>query len=185
MSASSSASAFRRSAKHVTKHVKACSNKLINKWKIFTGDRVIVTSGKDKGQIGQVTKVFRKENKLIVGGLNLVKKHVKPQPQPGEPNPPGQILSVEQPIHYSNVSLVDPNTGGRVRIQSSYLGDGTKVRVTKGRLSSQTFVPRPDQLFGEEDAERDRGRSKRYHGGVREKGDVFRAEIEVAERGFE
>ena len=147
MSASSSASAFRRSAKHVTKHVKACSNKLINKWKIFTGDRVIVTSGKDKGQIGQVTKVFRKENKLIVGGLNLVKKHVKPQPQPGEPNPPGQVLSVEQPIHYSNVSLVDPNTGGRVRIQSSYLDDGTKVRVTKGRLSSQTFVPRPDQLL--------------------------------------
>ena len=108
MSASSSASAFRRSAKHVTKHVKACSNKLINKWKIFTGDRVIVTSGKDKGQIGQVTKVFRKENKLIVGGLNLVKKHVKPQPQPGEPNPPGQILSVEQPIPVSYTHLTLP-----------------------------------------------------------------------------
>jgi len=141
------ATPFRRSAKHVAKHVKAASKQLITKWKIFTGDRVLVTAGKDKGQIGQVTRVFRKENKLIVGGLNVVKKHVKPQPQPGEPNPPGQILSVEQPIHYSNVSLVDPNTGGRVRIQTSYLDDGTKVRVTKGRLSSQAIVPRPDQLL--------------------------------------
>ena len=47
----------------------------------------------------------------------------------------------------TGVSLVDPNTGGRVRIQTSYLDDGTKVRVTKGRLSSQAIVPRPDQLL--------------------------------------
>ena len=167
----------RRSAalsKHVTKHVKEASKHLIKKWKIFTGDRVVVTAGKDKGQIGQVTKVLRKENTLIVSGINLVKKHVKPQPQPGEPSPPGQIISVEQPIHYSNVSLVDPNTGGRVRIQSRFLDDGTKVRVTKGRLSSQTIVPKPDQLLerktargtgvGEKDTREDAVREVTYVG---------------------
>ena len=170
----SAAATFRRSSKHVTKHVKEASKHLIKKWKIFTGDRVVVTAGKDKGQIGQVTKVLRKENKLIVSGINLVKKHVKPQPQPGEPSPPGQIISVEQPIHYSNVSLVDPNTGGRVRIQSRFLDDGTKVRVTKGRLSSQTIVPKPDQLLerktargtgvGEKDTREDAVREVTYVG---------------------
>ena len=170
----SAAATFRRSSKHVTKHVKEASKHLIKKWKIFTGDRVVVTAGKDKGQIGQVTKVLRKENTLIVSGINLVKKHVKPQPQPGEPSPPGQIISVEQPIHYSNVSLVDPNTGGRVRIQSRFLDDGTKVRVTKGRLSSQTIVPKPDQLLerktargtgvGEKDTREDAVREVTYVG---------------------
>ena len=55
-------------------------------------------------------------------------------------------MTVESPIHYSNVNLVDPVTGSPVRVSVRYLEDGTKVRVTRGRLASQSIIPRPDIL---------------------------------------
>jgi large subunit ribosomal protein L24 len=60
-----------------SKHAKKVANDIITKWRIFKGDRVQVNTGKDRGQIGTVSKVFRKENRMIVQGCNLVKKHVK------------------------------------------------------------------------------------------------------------
>lgn len=59
---------------------------------------------------------------------------------------PGGIVSVESPLHYSNVSLVDPVTNAPIKVSWRYLEDGTKVRVTRGRLASQSVVPRPEML---------------------------------------
>ena len=126
-------------ARVLTKQAQKTKNDLIEKWRIYRGDQVMVTAGKDKGQVGTVTKVFRKENRLVVEGLNLVKKHVKRT----EGNQ-GGVITMEAPIQYSNVNLVDPVTGSPVRIAMKYLDDGTKVRVTRGRLASGTVVPKPD-----------------------------------------
>ena len=70
-----------------------------------TGDKVVVITGKDKGKEGTITKTLRAENKVIVEGVNVVKKHVKPQG-----NQPGSIVEVEAPIHASNVMIIDPKT---------------------------------------------------------------------------
>lgn len=67
------------------------------------GDKVKVITGSNKGKTGKVSKVLRKENKVIVEGVNIVKKHVKP----GRTNETGGILETEAPIHISNVKLVD------------------------------------------------------------------------------
>ena len=70
-----------------------------------TGDKVVVITGKDKGKEGTITKILRDENKVIVEGINIAKKHVKPQG-----NQPGSIVEVEAPIHASNVMILDPKT---------------------------------------------------------------------------
>ena len=80
-----------------------------------TGDKVVVITGKDKGKEGTITKTLRAENKVIVEGVNVVKKHVKPQG-----NQPGSIVEVEAPIHASNVMIIDPKTK-----------KGKKIRVSK------------------------------------------------------
>ena len=67
-----------------------------------TGDKVVVITGKDKGKEGTITKTLRAENKVIVEGVNIVKKHMKPQG-----NQPGSIVEVEAPIHRSNVKVVE------------------------------------------------------------------------------
>jgi large subunit ribosomal protein L24 len=67
------------------------------------GDKVVVITGSNKGKTGKVSKVLRKESRVIVEGVNLVKKHVKP----GRTNETGGILEIEAPIHISNVKLVD------------------------------------------------------------------------------
>lgn len=130
----------RWAAANLTKAAQKCRKDLIEKWRIYRGDQVMVTQGKEKGQVGTVTKVFRKENRLIVEGLNLVKKHVK---RTSEENK-GGVITMEAPIHYSNVNLVDPETGAPVRVGFKYLDDGTKVRVTRGQLASGAIVPKPD-----------------------------------------
>ena len=126
-------------ARILTKQARKVQNNLIERWRIYRGDQVMVVAGKDKGQVGTESKVYRKENRLLVEGLNLVKKHVK---RSGEN--PGGIITMEAPIHYSNVNLVDPVTGAAVRARTRFLDDGTKVRYTVGRNSSGSIVPKPD-----------------------------------------
>ena len=91
-----------------------------------TGDKVVVISGKDKGKEGKITSVLRKENKVVVEGVNVVKKHVKPNGQAA-----GSIVEMEAPIHASNVMIVDPKTGKRTRIGHSIDKKGNKIRVSK------------------------------------------------------
>ncbi len=94
--------------------------------KIKKGDKVIVITGKDKGKTGEVTKAMPKENKVIVSGVNMVKRHQKPTQENA-----GGIVSKEAPIHVSNVAIVDPKSGKASRIGAKILDDGRKVRVAK------------------------------------------------------
>ena len=96
------------------------------KLKLKKGDKVIVTTGKDKGKTGEITTVFPKENKVVVGGVNVVKRHTKPSQESA-----GGIISKEMPIHVSNVALVDPKTGKATRVGYKVEKDGRKVRVAK------------------------------------------------------
>ena len=90
------------------------------------GDKVVVITGKDKGKEGTITKTLRAENKVIVEGINVVKKHVKPQG-----NQPGSIVEVEAPIHASNVMIIDPKTKKGTRIGHEIDKKGKKIRVSK------------------------------------------------------
>lgn len=92
--------------------------------KIRKGDKVVVLSGKDKGRTGEVTKVSRKEGKLVVSGVNVAVRHRKPS----QLNPQGGLERREAPLHASKVALVDPKSGKatRVRIEEK---DGKRVRV--------------------------------------------------------
>ncbi len=94
--------------------------------KIKKGDRVIVTAGRDKGKQGQVLKVFVSEERVLISGVNLVKRH---QRQTRTAN--AGIVSKEAPVHLSKVSHVDPKTGGATRIGFKVLADGRMVRFAK------------------------------------------------------
>jgi large subunit ribosomal protein L24 len=96
------------------------------KLKIKRADEVVVIAGKCKGQKGKVLKVFPFENKAIVSGVNVVKKHTKPN-QKHE----GGIISKEMPIHISNIAHIDPKTGEPTKVSFRILDNGTKVRVAK------------------------------------------------------
>ena len=89
------------------------------------GDKVVVISGKSKGTVGTISNIL-KDNKVIVEGANMVKKHIKPNGQTA-----GSIVEVEAPIDASNVMLVDPKTGKRTRIGHTTDKKGNKVRVSK------------------------------------------------------
>ncbi len=91
-----------------------------------TGDKVVVISGKDKGKEGKITHVLRSENRVVVEGINIVKKHVK-----GNGQQAGSINEVEAPIHASNVMIIDPKTKKPTRIGHKINKDGKKIRVTK------------------------------------------------------
>ena len=91
-----------------------------------TGDKVIVISGKDKGKEGKIINVLRKENRVVVEGINIVKKHVK-----GNGQTAGSINEVEAPINASNVMIIDPKTKTPTRIGHKINKDGKKIRVTK------------------------------------------------------
>lgn len=94
--------------------------------KIRKGDTVVVITGKDKGKRGAVLSVL--ENRLLVEGVNRVKKHTKPNPYK---NQPGGILEKEASIHVSNVALLNPATQKADRVGFKVLEDGRKVRVFK------------------------------------------------------
>jgi large subunit ribosomal protein L24 len=91
-----------------------------------TGDKVIVTCGKDKNKQGKIIKTLAKEDKVIVEGVNIVKKHIKPTN-----GKDGGIVEVEAPIHVSNVMIIDPKTNKRTRIGKELDKNGKKVRITK------------------------------------------------------
>ncbi len=95
--------------------------------KIKKGDRVVVMTGRDKGRTGEVRQVMPTENRALVTGVNLVRRHTKPSAQNAE----GGILSKEAPIHLSNLAVVDPKTGKPTRVGFKVLDDGRKVRVAK------------------------------------------------------
>lgn len=95
--------------------------------KIRRDDEVIVLAGKDKGKTGKVMKVLTAEDRLIVEGVNLVKKHQKPNPQL---NVPGGIVEKEASIHVSNVAIVNPATGKADRVGFRF-EDEKKVRFFK------------------------------------------------------
>ena len=96
------------------------------KLKIKKGDTVIVITGKDKGKTGEVTKVLVQENKVIVSGINIAKRHTKPSQESA-----GGIISKEMPIHVSNVAYVDPKTNKPTRLGIQIDKNGRKVRVAK------------------------------------------------------
>ena len=85
------------------------------KMKLKKGDQVVVIAGKEKGKTGTVTKVSPSTNRVVVAGLNVIKKATKPNPQTGEG---GGIVEKEAPIHASNVMLLDATTGKGTRKRS-------------------------------------------------------------------
>jgi large subunit ribosomal protein L24 len=88
------------------------------------GDKVMVISGKDKGKTGVILAAYPKQDRVIVEGVNIVKKHAKPS----QANPQGGIISQEAPIHVSNVMPIDPKSGKPTRVGYKVV-DGKKVRV--------------------------------------------------------
>ena len=96
------------------------------KLKIKKGDTIIVITGKDKGKTGEVTKVLVQENKVIVSGINMAKRHTKPSQESA-----GGIISKEMPIQISNVAYVDPKTNKPTRLGVKIDKNGRKVRVAK------------------------------------------------------
>lgn len=95
--------------------------------KIRKGDEVIVTSGKDKGRRG-VVKAWHDTERVVVDGINKVKKHVKPNPLKGDQ---GGVLEKEMPINISNIALLNPVTQKADRVGIKALDDGRKVRIFK------------------------------------------------------
>ena len=89
------------------------------------GDRVVVIRGDDRGKEGKITRVIPERDMVVIEGVNLVKKHLAPNPQR-----PGGILEVEAPMHGSKVMLLDPQTGKRTRVRNQ-VKDGKKMRVAK------------------------------------------------------
>lgn len=94
--------------------------------KLKKGDKVIVTSGNDKGKIGKILKVLVKDNRVIIEGVNIVSRHTSPS----NANPDGGIIKKEAPIHASNVQIIDPTTEKTTRIGMKMV-DNKKVRYAK------------------------------------------------------
>ena len=94
--------------------------------KIKKGDRVVVLTGRDSGRTGEVVQVMPKDEKALVRGVNMVKRHQKQSM-----NQEGGIISKEAPIHLSNLALADPKDGKPTRVGFRILDDGRKVRFAK------------------------------------------------------
>ena len=99
----------------------------MGKLHIKKNDTVVVLAGEDKGKTGKVLKVLVEKNRALVEGVNMVSKSTKPSAQ----NPQGGIVKQEAPIHISNLSLVDPNSGKATRVGIKVTEDGKKVRIAK------------------------------------------------------
>jgi large subunit ribosomal protein L24 len=93
--------------------------------RIRKGDTVVVISGKDAGKTGKVARVLPEADRVVVEGINLVKRHQRPTPR----NPSGGIVEREQPIHASKVMPVDPKTGKGTRVRFKTLENGNKIRI--------------------------------------------------------
>ena len=97
----------------------------MRKRKIRKDDEVIVLTGRDKGKRGAVLRVVTKTDRVLVEGVNVTKRHVKPT----QADPQGGIVQREAPIHISNVALIDPESDRPTRVRYKTLEDGRKVRV--------------------------------------------------------
>jgi large subunit ribosomal protein L24 len=95
---------------------------------IRKNDVVVVRTGKDRGKRGRVLRVLAAKNRLLVEGVNIIKRHTRPNPQK---NIKGGIVEREAPIHASNVMLLDPDTNEPSRIGSRTLSDGRRVRISR------------------------------------------------------
>jgi large subunit ribosomal protein L24 len=93
--------------------------------RIRKGDTVVVISGKDKGKTGKVMRVLQDDDRVLVEGINLVKRHTRPSPR----NTAGGIIEREAPLHACKVMPLDPKTGKGTRVRFSVLEDGKKVRI--------------------------------------------------------
>ena len=93
--------------------------------KLKTGDKVVVISGANKGKEGKITKIL--EDKVIVEGVNVCKKHLKPKNNNGN----GEIVEVERPIHRSNVMILDSKTKKPTKIKMDFDKAGKKIRISK------------------------------------------------------
>ncbi len=96
------------------------------KLKIKKGDKIVVTTGKDKGKQGDVIEVLASKNKVRVAGINIAKRHRAASMQGA-----AGIIDIEQPIHVSNVAIVDPKTSKATKVGYKLLKDGKKVRFAR------------------------------------------------------
>lgn len=96
------------------------------KLKVKKGDQVVILAGKNKGARGEILRVIRDDNKVVVQGVNMIKRHRKPTQTNA-----GGIVSEEAPIHVSNVSLIDPKSNKATKVGYKMDKDGTKVRIAR------------------------------------------------------
>ena len=99
---------------------------MVVKLKIRKGDRVVVTTGKDKGKQGNVLKVYPSDNRAVVQGVNIARRHQKQTAAQQ-----GGIIAKEMAVHISNLAHIDPKDGKPTRIGYKFLSDGKRVRVSK------------------------------------------------------
>ncbi|GAV23833.1 50S ribosomal protein L24 [Carboxydothermus pertinax] len=97
------------------------------KLSVKKGDTVLVIAGKDNGKKGKIVQVIPAENRVIVEGVNIVKRHTRPN----QKLPQGGIVEKEAPIHVSNVMVVCPSCGKPTRVGKKFLADGKKIRICK------------------------------------------------------
>jgi large subunit ribosomal protein L24 len=97
--------------------------------KLRTDDEVIVISGKDKGKTGKIIRVDRSKGRVFVEGINMVKRHQKPNP--ARPNARVGVIEREGPVHVSNVALLDPKDRKPTRVGTRRTEEGARMRVTK------------------------------------------------------
>jgi large subunit ribosomal protein L24 len=96
------------------------------KLKIKKGDKVVVLAGRDKGKSGEVLRVLVADERVVVQGVNMVKRHTRQSP-----GQQGGIVEKEAAIHISNVAHIDPKSNKPTRVGYKFLGDGRKVRFAK------------------------------------------------------
>ena len=100
---------------------------MAKKFKIKKGDRVIVITGREKGKKGEVLKVLRDTDRVLVQGVNMIKRHTRPSQTAS-----GGIIEREAPLHISNVAHIDPESSKPTRVGFKVLEDGRKVRFARG-----------------------------------------------------
>jgi large subunit ribosomal protein L24 len=105
---------------------------MASKWKVKKGDKVVVIAGRDKGKQGEVLRVLREDNRVIVQGVHVVKRHTRQSASSA-----GGIVEKESSVHISNVAHVDPKSGKPTRVGYKFLEDGRKIRFA--RRSGETI----------------------------------------------
>lgn len=99
---------------------------MATKFKVKKGDKVVVTTGRDKGKTGEILRVMTQENRVLVQGVNKVKRHTR-----ATQTSTGGIIEKEAPVHVSNVAHIDPKSNEPTRVGIRTLEDGRKVRFAK------------------------------------------------------